>query len=130
MHDFYWFVLFIALNGLLLLLLGVNVSRLRIKHKVAWGDGDNKVLMKAIRVHANGTEQVPMYGLLILALSFEKLSSLVLPALVIAFTLSRLVHSYGILFGKPIFRQEGGAAITFALQSIAVIALLVNLAAA
>ena len=129
MHDFYWFALFIALNGLLLLLLGVNVSRLRIKHKVAWGDGDNKVLMKAIRVHANGTEQVPMYGLLILALSFEKLSSLVLPALVIAFTLSRWVHAYGILFGKPIFRQ-GGAAITFALQSIAVIALLVNLAAA
>jgi uncharacterized membrane protein YecN with MAPEG domain len=126
MQSFYWFIIFIAANSAFLLLLTVNVSRLRIKHKVAWGDGSNKYLMKAIRVHANGTEQVPIFALIILSLSFINATSVLLPILVIAFTLSRLIHAYGMLCKKPILRQAG-AAITYVSQGAAAIVLLASL---
>lgn len=128
MQDFYWFILFIAANGTILLLLTVNVSRLRLKHKIAWGDGENTDLMKAIRVHANGTEQVPIYGLIILSLVFTGSSNIVLSSLVVAFTLSRVIHAYGMLCKKPILRQAG-AAVTYAAQCAAVLVLLANLIA-
>jgi len=126
MQDFHWFIVFIAANSLILLLLTVNVSRLRIKNKISWGDGSNKGLMKAIRVHANGTEQVPIYGLIILSLVFTGVSNTILAFLVIAFTLSRLIHAYGMLYKKPILRQAG-AAMTYASQGAAVISLLASI---
>ncbi len=124
MQDFYWFVIFVAANSTILLLLTVNVSRLRIKQKVAWGDGDNKELMKAIRVHSNGTEQVPIYGLIILALTFVNASNVLLSSLVLLFTASRIIHAYGILYKSPLLRQIG-AVITYATQGASVIALVV-----
>ncbi|NQZ33124.1 MAG: MAPEG family protein [Oceanospirillaceae bacterium] len=126
MQDFYWFIIFIAANSALLLLLGVNVSRLRIKKKIAWGDGEDKDLMKAIRTHANGTEQVPIYALIILALCFIKASTIVLSALVVVFTLSRVIQAVGMLFKQPLLRQVG-AGLTFASQGFAVLALQVSL---
>ncbi len=126
MHNYYWFVIFVAANSSILLLLTVNVSRLRIKNKIAWGDGDNKDLMKAIRVHANGTEQVPIYALIILSLVLTGTSDLIVSTLVVGFTISRIIHAYGILFRQPILRQIG-AAITYLAQGAAVIAVLASI---
>ena len=126
MQDFYWFIVFVTVNSTILLAFAVNVSRLRIMHKIAWGDGENKDLMKAIRVHSNGIEQVPIYALLLLSLSLTNTIVIALPALVIISTLSRLIHAYGILFKKPILRQVG-AAITYISHGVATIALLSNL---
>lgn len=126
MQNYYWFIIFITANSALLLLFGANVSRLRIKKRIAWGDGADKDLMKAIRVHANGTEQVPIYALIILALSFIDVATMVLSALVIVFTLSRIVQAYGMLFKQPLLRQIG-AGLTFASQGFAVLALLLTL---
>ena len=116
-----------AANGLLLLLLTVNVSRLRIKNKVAYGDGENKDLMKAIRVHCNGTEQVPVYGLLILALCFVNSQAILLALLVCVFTFSRIIHAYGMLFKVHIMRRIG-AALTYFAQAFAVFSLIFYLA--
>ena len=126
MQVYYWFTLLIIANGLLLFLLMVNVSRLRIKYKIAHGDGGNKQLMTSIRVHANGAEQVPFFGLAILALTFAGATELVLSSLVITFTLSRFMHAYGMLFRSLALRQAG-AAITYASQGAVVLALLVFL---
>ena len=126
MQDYYWFIIFIAANSTMLLLFSINVSRLRLKQKVAWGDSGDKALMKAIRVHANGTEQVPIYALIMLSLVFTGASNNILSALVIIFTLSRIIHAYGMLGKKPILRQAG-AAVTYASQCAAVIALLLSL---
>lgn len=125
MLDYYWFIYYVAANSTIILLFAINVSRLRIKHRVSWGDGNNKDLMKAIRVHANGIEQVPVYGLLILALIFLGTTNIILAYLVIAFTFSRLVHAYGMLYKNPIARQVG-AVITYILQGITVMWLLIN----
>ena len=126
MQDFFWFSLFVAANGLLLLTLSANISRLRMKYKIAHGFGENKHLMKAIRVHYNGVEQVPIYGLAILALTLLGSSNLVLGCLVSAFTVSRFIHAYGMLFRSMTARQIGAGA-TYLLQAIAVVVLLINL---
>ncbi len=126
MHDYFWFSLFVAANGLLLLALAANVSLLRMKYKIAHGFGENKHLMKAIRVHSNGIEQVPIYGLEILALTFLGSSNLVLGCLVAAFTVSRFIHAYGMLFRSMTARQIG-AGVTYLLQGVAVAVLLINL---
>ena len=123
MEKFYWFSLFVAANGFFLLLLAVNISILRVKHKVSYGDGGNKRLMKAIRVHCNGTEQVPIFGLTILALTLTNASDIVLSSLVIVFTLSRFMHAYGMLFRQHILRQIG-ALVSYLSQVVAVVALL------
>ena len=39
--------------GLLLVVLAARISRLRLRHKIAWGDGGNTELMRAVRLHAN-----------------------------------------------------------------------------
>ena len=125
MYDFFWFSVLIATNGLLLVLLTANVSRLRMKLKAPYGDKRDKDLMKAIRTHANGTEQVPVFALMILALSLLSSSSTLLASLVILFTFSRVVHAYGMLATVPILRQAG-AAITYVVQMVAAIVLLVS----
>ncbi|WP_426415225.1 MAPEG family protein [Aestuariirhabdus sp. LZHN29] len=126
MFDFYWFSLCVALNGLLLLLLTINVSRLRIKNRVSYGDGGNKPLMLAIRVHANGVEQVMMFALVLLALTMARASETLLAVLVLGFTLSRLMHAYGML-GKAHRMRQLGAGITYLAQAVAVMALLLEL---
>lgn len=126
MHNFHWFIVFVALNSAILWLLTANVSRLRIKHKVTLGDGGNNALMSAIRVHANGVEQVPVYGLIILALTLADAPNILLAILVLLFTGSRVFHAYGMLFKKLLLRQIG-AAITYGVQVFAIVSLLVCL---
>ena len=126
MYNFYWFTLCMAVNAMLLILLTINVSRLRRKHKISSGDGGNKTLLNAIRVHGNGTEQVPIFALLILALSFARASSTELAVLVIAFTASRFIHAYGMIFRTLLARQLG-AIVTYIAQAAAVVILLLTI---
>lgn len=58
-----------AFCGLLLVGLALRVSRLRMRHKVAFGDGGNAELMRAIRVHANTAEHAPIF--ILMALAYE-----------------------------------------------------------
>lgn len=122
--EYMWFVIGAALNGLILLLLTINVSRIRMKHQISLGDGGNKRLNRAIRTHANGVEQVPMFLLLVLSLEFLKASSDLLGAIVILFTISRVFHAIGML-GGPFICRRVGAGVTYLAQMV-VVALLVK----
>lgn len=126
MGNYYWFSVFVATNALLLLVLAFNVSMLRMKHKISVGDGGNKELAKAIRTHANGTEQVPIFALLLLVLSYSQPWVLLLAALTMAFTLARLAHAYGMLFRGHLARRIG-AGMTYLLQALAAVAALISL---
>lgn len=46
-----------AALAILLIALSINVSRLRLAHKVAFGDGGHKDLTLAMRAHGNTLEQ-------------------------------------------------------------------------
>lgn len=126
MQDVYWFILFTVSNGLMLLILAINVSRLRIKNQIGHGDGGNSDLKRAINAHANGTEQVPIFGLIILSLELTSAISALLAFLVTLFTTSRLLHAYGLVYKKPGLVRVG-AGVTYITQAIAIILLLVNL---
>jgi len=126
MQDFYWFILVTLSNGLILLVLAINVSRLRIKNQIGRGDGGNVDLIKAISAHANGTEQVPIFSLIILSLEFTTATNALLAFLVVTFTVSRLSHAYGMLYKTPILVRIG-AGTTYATQAIAIISLMINL---
>ncbi len=124
--NFYWFTVCVSLNGLFLLLLAFNVSRVRLRHRISYGDGDNKQLNRAIRVHCNGVEQVPIFALLTLALTLTGAAQLILSSVVITFTLARVAHAYGMLFSKHIFRRIG-AGVTYITQFLAAIILLLSI---
>lgn len=126
MENYFWFVLFVFINGGLLLLLASNVSRLRLKHKVSIGDGKIIPLKLAIRAHANGAEQVPIFGLMILGLTFMQASQTALMCLVILFTVARLSHALGLLSQTPIFGMIG-AGFTYLCQAAAVCLLFLSL---
>ena len=72
-----WFVLYAALNGLVVTLLALNVSRNRMKHRLSNGDGGKPEMKAAIRAHGNAVEHVTVFGLLVLALEFATAPALV-----------------------------------------------------
>lgn len=116
--KFYWFLIFVSANAIFLSLLAFNVSRLRLKNKISYGDGGNKDVLKAMRAHANGVEQVPIFALLLLSLTISGLSQGSLAILTILFTLSRVSHAVGMLTRIFIARRIG-AATTYLLQLLA-----------
>jgi len=124
MYNFLWFSLFIAINALLLAALAINISIIRIKNKISYGDGGNKQLLKAIRVHSNGVEQVPIYALLLLALSLNQTSPLILAGLVISFTLCRFSHAIGMIFRIHRARRLGAGG-TYLLQLMTAVLILI-----
>ncbi|WP_448548554.1 MAPEG family protein [Thalassotalea fusca] len=120
MNTYFWFAVLVAVNSALVLALAMNVSRLRIKHKVSLGDGGNKSLMAAIRTHSNSVEQLPIFAIVILALTLVQPAAMILPITVIGFTLSRFAHAYGMLFRAFIIRRIG-AGFTYIFQAIAAV---------
>jgi hypothetical protein len=122
------FGVFVLLNATLILLLAINVSRLRIQNKQSLGDGGDKVLNKAIRAHANAVEFIPVFALTVLALSFLNVSEGWLLTLVLGFTAGRILHAYGML--TRVFQaRQGGALLSYLFQGAGIIFLLVKLTA-
>jgi len=126
MDNYFWFSLLISINSLLVLALAINVSRLRIKHKVSLGDGGNKCLMAAIRAHCNALEQLPIFAIVMIALTFLGASTILLSTLVIGFSLARTFHAYGMLYRVFIARRIG-AGFTYVFQFIATVSVGVHL---
>lgn len=126
MDNYFWFSLLIGINSLLVLALAINVSRLRIKHKVSLGDGGNKCLMAAIRAHCNALEQLPIFAIVMIALTFLGASTILLSTLVIGFSLARIFHAYGMLYRVFVARRIG-AGFTYVFQFIAAVSVGVHL---
>ena len=126
MDKYFWFSLLIAINSLLVLALAINVSRLRIKHKISLGDGGNKCLMAAIRAHCNALEQLPIFAIVMIALTYLGASTILLATIVIGFSLARLFHAYGMLY-RVFLARRIGAGFTYIFQFIAAVSVTVHL---
>ncbi len=126
MELYFWFITLITSNSLLILLLALQVSRLRIVKRIAYGDGGDATMNQAIRAHANAVEHVTIYALMILALSMTAASSTLLAGLVTVFTVSRLIHAYGML-GRVFNARRVGAGLSYLCELLALLALLVTL---
>lgn len=125
MSQYYWFIIFVSLNAFMLVGLAGYVSTLRLRYRISFGDGGNKHLLEAIRTHANGAEQVPIFALLIFGLSLASYSQKAIAIFVVSFTAARVTHAVGMLFRKQIFRQVGSG-LTYLLQLLVAVVLLVD----
>jgi uncharacterized protein len=107
------FNLFVGLSVLLIVLLAMNISRLRIKHRVANGPGDNKELTKAIRAHMNALEHILPFSLLLYVLQSQLHSDITFAILAFGFLCVRLLHAYSMLSSKFKIRQITAASSYF-----------------
>lgn len=87
---------YIALAGLLLLALTLNVIRHRWRAGVGLGDGGDKALLRAIRAHGNAAENLPIQLLLLLALELCGVAAPLIHGFGAAILASRLLHAVGL----------------------------------
>lgn len=76
--------------------LGLWVIALRMRLKVGIGDGGHKVLKRAIRVHANFIEWVPLAIIGLLVADLARADARVVGALGGALVLARVLHAVGL----------------------------------
>ena len=110
MEQHFWLGVFTAANTLLLALLAFNVSRLRMRERVAHGDGGVLPLKKAIRAHGNGVEHLVVVGLQVLTLELMGASGTLPATLVIVFTASRILHAVSMPGALPGLRKASAGA--------------------
>lgn len=115
-------LLSVGLLGLLVFLLGANVSRHRRSVAMTQHEAEADPasgLRKAIRAHGNCIEYAPMLSLMILAigLAIPMLMSWWIAALMLGAVASRYVHAWGIISGDSVYhanrRKQIGAAGTY-----------------
>ena len=88
--------LYAAILGLLFVVLSVRTLRLRRNLKIALGDGEQPILMRAIRVHSNFAEYVPISLLLLFFLELQIGPTLLVHLLCVGLLAGRSVHAYGV----------------------------------
>ena len=116
-----------TLLGLLFIALSVRTIRLRRKHQVAVGDGNNSELRRAMRVHANFAEYVPLALLLIFFVELEGTPKWWVHALAIALVCGRLAHAWGVSQTKENFRYRvSGMVLTFGVIATAGLTILLT----
>jgi len=85
-----------SLLALLFIALSFNVIRLRFKLKVGVGDGGERSLTKAIRIHGNFAEYMPLALILLAGYELSGADSLWLHILGSVLFISRVLHAIGL----------------------------------
>lgn len=107
--------LYVGVNILILLVLGVMVALGRQRHKIVLGEGDNRDFTRVVRAHANAAEYIPagLAGLLLLALFPEATPLWLLHAAGLSLTIGRIVHAAGLYAGALNLGRAAGIALTW-----------------
>lgn len=85
-----------SLLTFIFLFLSFNIIRLRFKHRVGLGDGGEKTLIKAIRIHANFAEYMPLALVLLASYELSGADPLLLHILGAILVLGRILHAVGL----------------------------------
>jgi uncharacterized membrane protein YecN with MAPEG domain len=110
--------------ALLFVVLSVNVIRTRRREKVGLGAGGNVAVERAMRVHANFSEYVPITLLLLLILEQSGGNILLLHALFVVLLAGRIIHAWGVSQKKENFTfRVSGMILTFTVIMTASIAI-------
>ncbi len=94
--TFRMIAVYVAINGTIMLLLGMLVVRARAKTQTLIGDGGNPAMIGAIRAHANNTEYVPLPLLMMVIVYSLGGSFIVIHAIGLPLTLGRILHAFGL----------------------------------
>lgn len=109
-----------GLLGLLVILLTLNVGRLRTQKKIYLGDGGDAELLAAIRVHANLLEFAPLC-LLLIYMASDFYGFWMTACLSAVLLLARLLHAGGMLGFLPQGRFLGAAGTTLVLAFVSIL---------
>lgn len=85
-----------AILALLFFVLAVRTVLLRRRFRIAIGDAGNNEMLRAMRVHANFAEYVPITLLLIFMLELQGVRPVFVHVLCICLLLGRFSHAYGV----------------------------------
>ena len=116
-----------AVLALLFFALSVRTLRLRGSLKIAVGDGGNQQMLRAMRVHSNFAEYVPLTLLLTFMFELQAGQTGWLHPLCICLLVGRLSHAYGVSnISEDLRYRVFGMALTFTALLGATIGLLVS----
>jgi len=116
-----------ALLTILYIGLSVRTIKLRFRHQVGIGDGNQPELTRAMRAHANFAEYVPLALLLIWMTETLAYPSWVIHLLGVSLLLGRFSHAYGIMRVEEDLRfRQLGMSLTFLVLVTAAVLLLVR----
>jgi len=88
--------LYAALMAMILIVLGLRVVALWRRHRVGIGDGGDRALQQAIRVHANAVEWGLPVLLLLLVADLNRANPVLLHVAGVALIVGRLMHAAGL----------------------------------
>ncbi len=88
--------LYIGLFALLMLVLKLNVGRVRASKKINLGDGNDDSMQRAIRVQGNAVEDVPVVLFGLVGLGLLAAPVLLIHGLGISFLIARILHAIGL----------------------------------
>lgn len=89
--------LYAAICGLLMVFMAVRVSYTRGKQKVDLGDGGNELMLRAICLHGNAAEYIPISLILLFFLELQGRHHWFLHLCGITLVISRLLHMQGLM---------------------------------
>lgn len=98
--------LYAALLALLFIALSVRTIGLRRRLRIAVGDAGNAEMLRAMRVHSNFAEYVPLALLLLYFTEISGAPLLLVHVLGSALLLGRLMHAYGVSQAHENFRYR------------------------
>ncbi|HUO81602.1 MAG TPA: MAPEG family protein [Gammaproteobacteria bacterium] len=118
--------IYAALCGILMIALALRVTLARRRYRVGVGSGGEESLERAIRVHANFAEFVPLALILMLLAELGGVTGWLMHVFGITLVVSRLLHAWGLTrSGGESFGRMYGTLGTWAL--ILVLAVLILL---
>jgi|KBSMisStandDraft_5_1062788.scaffolds.fasta_scaffold1212911_2 uncharacterized membrane protein YecN with MAPEG domain len=96
--SYYAFAFYTALNALIMLILGMLVTRARVRTQTDIGDGGRPEMACPLRAHANNTEWTPMALLLMWVLTLPTFgaSIWIIHGIGASLTLGRILHAIGL----------------------------------
>lgn len=118
--------LYAAFLAVLYVALSIRTIILRDRLHVALGDGGHTQLQRAVRVHANFAEYVPLALLLIAFAEMAGAHAMLIHILAAALCVGRCLHAYGVSQVKETLAlRVAGMILTFSVLLIAAVTLVV-----
>ena len=109
-----------ALLALVFVGLAFAVIRQRVRLRVAVGDAGNPALLRAMRVHANFAEYVPLTLLLLAFMEMQGVAASLLHGLGLALLTGRLSHAFGVSrHPENLLFRRIGMGLTFSVMGLA-----------
>lgn len=117
--------IYVALLAILFLFLSFKTIKVRKRLQIGVGTGDNPELLRAMRVHANFSEYVPITLILILSVELLKGHFILVHCLGAGLLIGRVLHAYGVSQTKENLKfRVSGMLLTFSTMLVSIISTL------